>query len=86
VTCLFFEHWSATCQPILILVQDAQLLGSIRGHLVALKLPIQKETVRWLLAWRPHLPLLSQTKLHYLGSTLTIYPFQRMWVYDVEFF
>jgi hypothetical protein len=29
------------------------MLGSIRGRPVALKLPIQKATVRWLLAWRP---------------------------------
>jgi hypothetical protein len=29
------------------------MLGSIRGRPIALKLPIQKETVRWLLAWRP---------------------------------
>jgi len=30
-----------------------KLLGSVRGRPVALKLPIQKATVRWLLAWRP---------------------------------
>ena len=29
------------------------MLGSIRGRPLALKLPIQKATVRWLLAWRP---------------------------------
>jgi hypothetical protein len=31
----------------------AKMLGAIRGRPVALKLPIQKATVRWLLAWRP---------------------------------
>jgi hypothetical protein len=31
----------------------SKMLGSIRGRPVALKLPIQKATVRWLLAWRP---------------------------------
>ena len=31
----------------------ARMLGSIRGRPAALKLPIQKATVRWLLAWRP---------------------------------
>jgi hypothetical protein len=30
-----------------------KLLGSFRGRPLALKLPIQKATVRWLLAWRP---------------------------------
>ena len=30
-----------------------KMLGSIRGRPLALKLPIQKATVRWLLAWRP---------------------------------
>ncbi len=30
-----------------------KMLGSIRGRPLALKLPIQKTTVRWLLAWRP---------------------------------
>ena len=30
-----------------------RMLGSIRGRPIALKLPIQKSTVRWLLAWRP---------------------------------
>jgi hypothetical protein len=44
-------------QPILALVQEAQQLGSIRSHPVALKLPIQKATVRWLLAWRPGTPV-----------------------------
>ena len=29
------------------------MLGSVRGRPMALKLPIQKATVRWLLAWRP---------------------------------
>jgi hypothetical protein len=29
------------------------MLGSIRGRPVALKLPIQKAMVRWLLAWQP---------------------------------
>jgi len=29
------------------------MLGSIRGRPLALKLQIQKATVRWLLAWRP---------------------------------
>jgi hypothetical protein len=28
-------------------------LGSIRGWPLALKLPIPKATVRWLLTWRP---------------------------------
>jgi hypothetical protein len=28
-------------------------LGSIRGRPLALKLPIPKATVRWLLTWRP---------------------------------
>jgi hypothetical protein len=31
----------------------SKMLGSIQGRPVALKLPIQKATVRWLLAWRP---------------------------------
>jgi hypothetical protein len=31
----------------------SKMLGSIRGRPVALKLPIQKAMVRWLLAWRP---------------------------------
>ena len=35
----------------------SKMLGSIRGHPVALKLPIQKATVRWLLAWRPGTPV-----------------------------
>jgi hypothetical protein len=43
-------------QPILALVQEAQRLGSIRSHPVAPKLPIQKATARWLLAWRPGTP------------------------------
>jgi hypothetical protein len=30
-----------------------RMLGSIRGRPINLKLPIQKATVRWLLAWRP---------------------------------
>jgi hypothetical protein len=30
----------------------SKMLGSIQGRPVALKLPIQKATVRWLLAWR----------------------------------
>ena len=30
-----------------------KMLGSVRGRPLALKLPIQKTTVRWLLAWRP---------------------------------
>jgi hypothetical protein len=29
------------------------MLGSVRCRPLALKLPIQKATVRWLLAWRP---------------------------------
>jgi hypothetical protein len=32
------------------------------------------------------LPLLSQTSFHSLWCTLAIYPYQRRWVYDVEFF
>ena len=31
-----------------------RMLGSIRGRPIALKLPIQKGTVKWLLAWRPN--------------------------------
>lgn len=31
----------------------SRMLGMIRGRPAALKLPIQKATVRWLLAWRP---------------------------------
>ena len=30
-----------------------QMLGPVRGRPLELKLPIQKVTVRWLLAWRP---------------------------------
>ncbi len=30
-----------------------KMLGSVCGRPLALKLPIQKVTVRWLLAWRP---------------------------------
>ena len=30
-----------------------KMLGYVRGRPLALKLPIQKTTVRWLLAWRP---------------------------------
>ena len=29
------------------------MLGSVRGRPTSLKLPIQKATIRWLLAWRP---------------------------------
>ena len=31
----------------------AKMLGSVRGRPLNLKFPIQKHTVRWLLAWRP---------------------------------
>ena len=31
----------------------ARMLGSVRGRPTSLKLPIQKATIRWLLAWRP---------------------------------
>jgi hypothetical protein len=31
----------------------SKMLSLIRGRPVVLKLPIQKATVRWLLAWRP---------------------------------
>jgi hypothetical protein len=51
-------------QPILVLVQDAQRLGSIRSHPVALKLPIQKATVRWLLAWRQGTPAPHRARCH----------------------
>ncbi len=30
-----------------------KMLGSVRGRPRALRLPIQKATVRWLLVWRP---------------------------------
>ena len=43
-------------QPLFELNQYSlwvKMLGSVRGRPLNLKFPIQKHTVRWLLAWRP---------------------------------
>ena len=48
----------------------ARMLGSIRGRPAALKLPIQKATVRWLLAWRPY--TLSAHRARLLTAVATI--------------
>jgi hypothetical protein len=48
----------------------SKMLGSIRGHPVALKLPIQKATVRWLLAWRPSTLAAHRARLLTVVATL----------------
>ncbi len=46
------------------------MLGSVRGRPMALKLPIQKVTVRWLLAWRP--TTLAAQRTHLLTVVVTL--------------
>jgi hypothetical protein len=48
----------------------SKMLGSIRGRPVALKLPIQKKTVRWLLAWRPGTLATHRARLLTVVATL----------------
>jgi hypothetical protein len=48
----------------------SKMLGSIRGHPVALKLPIQKATVHWLLAWRPSTLAAYRARLMTVVATL----------------
>ena len=48
----------------------SKMLGSIRGRPVALKLPIQKATVRWLLAWRPDSLAAHRARLLTVVATL----------------
>ena len=48
----------------------AKMLGSVRGRPYALKLPIQKNTVRWLLAWRPETLAAHRARLLTVVATL----------------
>jgi hypothetical protein len=48
----------------------SKMLGSIRGRPVAPKLPIQKATVRWLLAWRPGTLAAHRARLLTVVATL----------------
>ena len=47
-----------------------KMLGAIRGRLQALKPPIQKATVRWLLAWRPRTVAAHRARLLTVVATL----------------
>ena len=47
-----------------------RMLGSVRGRPTSLKLPIQKETVRWLLAWRPSTLAAHRARLLTVVATL----------------
>ncbi len=47
-----------------------KMLGSIRGRPLALKLPIQKATVRWLLTWRPTVLAAHRARLLTAVATL----------------
>ncbi len=55
-----------------------KMLGSVRGRPMALKLPIQKATVRWLLAWRPTTLAAHRARLLTVVATLAC-----MWVNEV---
>jgi hypothetical protein len=48
----------------------SKMLGSIRGRPAALKLPIQKATVHWLLAWRPETLAAHRARLLTVVATL----------------
>ena len=48
----------------------SRMLGMIRGRPAALKLPIQKATVRWLLAWRPASLAAHRARLLTIVATL----------------
>ncbi len=57
-------------QPVLVVVQDARLdSGPPRGA-DSVKLPIQKATVRWLLAWRPTTLAAHRSRLLTVVATL----------------
>jgi hypothetical protein len=47
-----------------------RMLGSVLGRPMALKLPIQKVTVRWLLAWRPTSLVAHRARLLMVVATL----------------
>jgi hypothetical protein len=48
----------------------SKMLGSSRGHLVELKLPFQKATMRWLSAWRPGTLAAHRARLLTVVATL----------------
>ena len=48
----------------------AKMLGSVRGRPLKLKYPIQKGTVRWLLAWRPESLAAHRARLLTVVATL----------------
>ncbi len=64
------------------------MLGSIRGRPLALKLPIQRATVRWLLAWRPSALAAHRARLLTVVATLAcmwVNEVARLQVYDLWF-